>query len=164
MKSIGYFILLIFLWGCKDFETKKLSSEELLEEELKELDWNNLDTYPDIKDCESYSSTQEKKHCFEREITGHIYQSLSEHEVTLKDSIYEKIYLSIKISTEGQPSLEEVKLSDRLEYEIPDLKDWLHQSIRELPQIYPGEKRGVPVTSEFKLPLIIQSETPIEEE
>jgi hypothetical protein len=38
---------------------------------------------------------------------------------------------------------------------LPSLKDILKKSVEELPAIYPAIKRGIPVTTVYKLPIRI---------
>ena len=158
MKQFLFLILLGAVISCKNFETKKLSSEELIQEEMKGLDFANLDTYPTFKSCDSVSSNAAVKRCFEAEVTKHIYEVLGQHDVTLKDSIYEEINLVIVVSSKGEPSIDQADVSAELKEQIPDIRKWLDEGVSGLPKIYPAEKRGVPVSSKFKLPLVIQSD------
>lgn len=158
MKRWLFFLLAISLLGCKNFETKKISSDAIVQEEMQHIDWRHLDSYPSLDICERETDENYKKRCFETEITKHLFLILAQHEVTLKDSVREEVELKIYISNRGIPSLEQMIISDSLKKEIPELEAWLKEGISGLPTIYPGEKRGIPVGSYFKLPLIIQSE------
>lgn len=158
MQKFLYIIIVFSLLSCREFETKKLSSNELVQEEIKHIDWKNLDTYPTMDLCDAFTSKTEKRKCFENEISKHIFEVLEKYEVVLKDSIREELVLNILISREGIATLENVEISDSLIHQIPELKEWLNTAVSELPTIYPAEKRGIPVSSNFKLPLIIQSE------
>lgn len=151
-------IILFTLVGCKNFETKKLSSEKLVRDRLEHMDWKSLDTYPSFDACNSYSDKKAKKNCFEKEISSHIFKVLGRRDVVLKDSIHEEIELIIVISSKGKPSIEKFVIPENIENQIPKIEIWLKDAISSLPKIYPAEKRGVPVKSTFKLPLLIQSE------
>jgi len=157
-RLLPVILCLCALVGCKDFQTKKLSSEKLVQDELKTIDWKSLDTYPSYDSCDDYSTKVLRKKCFEKETSKHIYRSLSEHKVTLKDSVHEKIELTIAISAKGKPSLDKAVIPKALKNEIPDIREWLEGAVTGLPKIYPAEKRGVPVSSKFKLPLVIESQ------
>ncbi len=154
--------LLIFIafsfFSCKEFETKKLSSSEIAAEEIKHIDWKNLDTYPSLSICEDQSSKSANKQCFENEVSKHIFEILAHQEVNLKDSIREEVVLNIVISKEGKPFIDHISISDSLKNQIPELENWLKNAVADLPEIHPAEKRGIPVSSNFKLPLVIQSE------
>lgn len=158
MKRFLLILISLSLIGCKKFETKKLSSTDIVQEEIKHIDWNNLDTYPSLETCENTSTKSNKKQCFENEISKHIFEVLASHEVSLKDSIREELELKIFISNRGKASLDKILISEELKNQIPDLEIWLNEAVLSLPKIYPAEKRGIPVSSNFKLPLVIQSE------
>ncbi len=157
MKGFLLFIIAIVVLGCKNFETQKLSSDQIYQKELKQLDWTNLDSYPSFKACEQYTTKEDKKQCFEQLVAQHIFSILAEHEVVLKDSIHEKIKLLITITDQGHPIVDSIKMSANLEKKIPDFSAWIQQAVDSLPKIYPGEKRGIPVASQFILPLTIVS-------
>lgn len=158
MKGFLFVLIVFSLFSCKEFETKKLSSSDIVEEEIKHIDWKNLDTYPSFDECDQYSIKSEKQNCFENEITKHIFEVLMQNEVVLKDSIREEVILNILISKEGKPSIKNISVSDTLLKQIPELETWLIDAVADLPKIHPAEKRGIPVSSNFKLPLVIQSE------
>jgi|SRR5690625_1108634 len=158
MKRFLFIFILFSLLGCDYFETKKLSSDDIVQEEIKHIDWENLDTYPTFDSCDSFSSSSDKIKCFENEVSKHIFEVLAQHQVQLKDSVEEEILLKVKISSTGKPSLDDFSLSDDLNRQIPELEEWLEEAVQSLPKIYPAEKRGIPVSSDFKLPLIIKSE------
>lgn len=157
MKKILLLILVGTLIGCKNFQTKKLSPDQIVEEEMEHMDFEALDSYPSFEICDKKIDKAAKRQCFEKEVSKRIYKTLGKHVVILKDSIYEKIELTITISAQGKAKLAELSISDRLEHQIPDIKKWLNQGVTDLSDIYPAEKRGVPVSSRFKIPLIIAS-------
>lgn len=154
----SYLLLLLLCFGCQNFETKKISSDEIIEEELKEFNWQEVEVYPSFTGCESFTETQEKKKCFEKQFTLKIYQSLQHKKVVLSDSIQEKMMLFISINSEGIPELDSLETSTLIQEKLPQMKSWLEESIQQLPKIYPARKRGIPVKTSFKLPLVIASE------
>ena len=154
----SYLLLLLLCLGCQNFETKKISSDEIIKEELKEFNWQEVEVYPSFKECESFTETQEKKTCFEKQLTLKIYQSLQHKKVVLSDSIQEKMMLFISINSEGRPELDSLETSALIQDKLPQMKSWLEESIHQLPKIYPARKRGIPVKASFKLPLVIASE------
>ncbi len=154
----SYLLLLLLCLGCKNFETKKISSDEIVEEELKEFNWQEVEVYPSFRECESFTETQEKKTCFEQQFALKLYQSLQQKKVVLSDSIQEKMMLFISVNAEGKPKLDSLETSALIEEKVPQMENWLEESIHQLPKIYPARKRGIPVKTSFKLPLVIASE------
>lgn len=157
MNRILGVILVLAVFSCKNFETKKVSSEKIVQNELKQIDWKSLDTYPSFAACDTFSNKIVRKHCFEQEFSKHIYQVLGKHEVILKDSIHQKINLTIGISAKGKPELEKAQIPEEVKVQIPEIRKWLKEAVSTSPKIYPAEKRGIPVAVKFKLPVVIQS-------
>lgn len=150
--------MIVAFSGCKNFEVRKLSSDELVREELEQIDWESLDSYPSFEVCDNQTDKMQKRQCFEQEVAKHIFEYLQKHEVVLKDSIKEQVELILIVSAEGNIALDDIALSSQLENQIPEIKNWLKQAVEQLPAIYPAEKRGIPVKSKYKLPLVIESD------
>ncbi|MGC1632259.1 MAG: hypothetical protein WA749_09140, partial [Gelidibacter sp.] len=68
-------VFFIILTSCDYFQSKKVSTEQLLEEEMQAINWNDVDDYPTFADCDSVFTHQEKKACFE----NHLYELLTSH-------------------------------------------------------------------------------------
>ena len=70
----------------------------------------------------------------------------------------ETIEVVILIHADNRAMLKSLKASDVLLKQLPDIKEKVEKSILELPKIWAATKRGIPVTSEYKLPIKIQLE------
>jgi hypothetical protein len=87
-----------------------------------------------------------------------IYNSLVKNSIKLKNSIDETFLVVIKIQADKQVVLASIKASDSLLKYIPSLKKMIKKSIADLPDVYPAIKRGIPVTTQYKLPIRIKLE------
>lgn len=157
MKKLLLFVITVSVLGCKHFETQKLSSDQIYQDELKQIDWKDLDTYPSLDACDDASTQKARQTCFGQAVSQHIYRALNTHKVVLKDSIHQEIELVIAISDKGKTTLDQVEIPAEVNRQIPEIKKWLQEAVESLPKIYPAKKRGVPVASKFKLPFIIQA-------
>ncbi len=154
---IIWLIIAFTLVACKNIEVRKYSEEEVFKEEVNHIDWKNVDSYPSFESCEDITSKEEKKQCFISKLVEHVLESLSEHKMIIDDSIQEKVVLTLEITATGEPQIKGMELSKELEEKIAPIRGWLTEAIEDLPQIYPAEKRGIPVSSTFKLPLLIEA-------
>jgi hypothetical protein len=68
------------------------------------------------------------------------------------------VFVVFGISKEGLVSTKEVRIDSLLLQNIPLLKQWLEYSIDSLPESAPAYKRGIPVETEFMLPVILKTE------
>ncbi|MGY5847888.1 hypothetical protein ACW6QP_10765 [Salegentibacter sp. HM20] len=153
-------LLLLFpflLLSC-NFETKKISSEEVLELESQTLNWKEVDQYPAFDRCQNETQLAEARNCFEREVAENVYAYLAKQQPVVTEAINDTILLFLKISKEGRPQIDSVEIDSSTTAQIPDLRLWLDQSIDSLPKIYPASKRGVPVSTVFKMPILIKAE------
>ena len=76
----------------------------------------------------------------------------------MTESINDTLYIYLEITKEGEPQIDSVKVDTTVTYQLPDIEDWLRQSIDSLPKIYPASKRGIPVSTVFKMPVVVKAE------
>lgn len=150
--------VLISLAGCRNMETKKVSSETILAEELREIDMKEVDEYPTFAGCESLDVRSERRNCFERGLSANFQQFLATKILIFSEPIRDTIWLDLGISASGEAKINAIKIPDSLAQKIPQMKEWLYQSMDSLPKIYPAIKRGIPVRTAFKMPVIIKVE------
>ncbi len=153
-------LLLIFpiLVCCNNFETKKISSEEVLNKETKSLNWREVDEYPAFENCKSITDLTQARTCFEATVANSIYAYLSKQQPIVTQPIDDTLFLYLEISKSGRPVVDSVLVDSMVKSQLPDLELWVRQSVDSLPKIYPAIKRGIPVSSVFKMPILIKAE------
>ncbi|GGK21677.1 hypothetical protein GCM10007962_14820 [Yeosuana aromativorans] len=144
------------LVSCEYFNAKKTSSEAILKEELQTFNWNDVDEYPSFSICDSSTTKQERKQCFENTLLNYITNSLQKDTIVVTQDINDTINLHLQVSSKGLLSLVDIQVDSLTFHEIPNIKELLAQSLDSLPKIFPALKRGQQVKTEFKLPIIIQ--------
>lgn len=157
MRQICVFLLLIMLTSCEYFNVKKTSSETILKEELKAFNWNDVDEYPTFSVCDSLTSKQEKKRCFQRVLSMHISIYLQKESIIVTQDIKDTIDLQFQVSEKGVLTLLNLKVDSLTIAQIPNIKTLLTESLDSLPEVFPAIKRGQQVTTEFRLPIIINA-------
>lgn len=157
MRKILLSTFLVLLGSC-NFETKKISSEEVLKLESQTLNWKEVDEYPAFEDCQQETQLNAARDCFERKVAENIYAYLARQQPVVTNSIDDTLYLHIQINREGKPEIESMEIDTTVTNQLPDIRTWLHQSIDSLPKIYPASKRGVPVSTKFKMPILVKAE------
>lgn len=155
MQKVFVFLLIICATSCDYFNAKKITSEEIYEEELKTFNWNSVDTYPTFSACDTFETKAEKKTCFENTLSQHITTSLQTKTIIVSQDIDDTVVLEFQISETGEISIKHIAINEIIETEIPDLKNWIANSLNTLPQVFPAIKRDQPVKTEFKLPIVI---------
>lgn len=150
-------VLILIIASC-NFETKKISSEEVLEQESRSLNWKEVDEYPAFEECKNQTELAAAKNCFENKIARTIYSFLASQQPVVTESINDTLYIYLEITKEGKPQIDSVKVDTTVTNQLPDIEEWLHQSIDSLPKIYPASKRGIPVSTVFKMPVVVKAE------
>lgn len=158
MRKFLLLILFTILAGCNNFETKKITSEEVLELESKTLNWKEVDEYPAFENCKNITELNKARDCFEARVANSVYAYLARQEPIVTEVIDDTIYVHLEISRTGIPKIASIEVDTLVTNQIPELKLWLQQSIDSLPKIYPASKRGIPVNSLFTMPILIRAE------
>ncbi|MDT0643853.1 hypothetical protein RM553_13525 [Zunongwangia sp. F363] len=159
MKRILLLVFPVLILSACNFETKKISSEEVLDQESKALNWKEVDEYPAFEDCQQETELKRAKACFESKVATNIYSYLARQQPVVTKSIDDTLVIYLEISKQGKPRIDSiVSIDSTLAGELPKIEEWLYQSIDSLPKIYPASKRGIPVSTVFKMPVHIKAE------
>ncbi|MEZ4797253.1 MAG: hypothetical protein R2785_08785 [Flavobacteriaceae bacterium] len=156
MKHLTVFVLIFCLFSCDYFDKKKVNSQDIVNEELQAFNWNEVDEYPSFKACESLSSKQENKQCFEIILTNHITKRLGNQFIVVTENVEDTVLIKFHISEVGNLSVLNIKNKEETKEQIPNLDSLLLKSLDSLPEIFPAIKRGQQVKTEFTLPIVIQ--------
>lgn len=158
MKKLLLSVFLIALISCDQFETKKISSEEILSEETRELNWHEVDQYPAFRECRQIMEEEAAKECFGNKVSSYFYARLEEKQPVVTEALDDTLYLYLRINEQGLPSIDSMEIDSLVTAQLPEIRTWLTQSVNSLPRIYPATKRGIPVVTTFKMPVVIKAE------
>ncbi|MBZ9777371.1 hypothetical protein LB452_00415 [Psychroflexus sp. CAK8W] len=156
MKFCFWFLSLLLLLSCKDFDLKKQSADQILEKEMKSINWNEVDFYPTFQNCGTITSKAESKTCFETKIKNTISDYLASHQISTTSSTQDTLIVNIFITVEGDLNIEEIRIPDKINSQNPHLREILKKAISKLPEVYPAQKRSVPVSLRTELPIILK--------
>jgi hypothetical protein len=150
------FPFLLFLFFCASCD--KLSFTKRIDTNAIDtiVDFSSVDTFPSFKNCDSIVDKTVKSDCFRKTIHLKITKELQQYSFTIKDSISETVFMNLLINSEGKVVLEEIQSSQNCKRQLPELDSLLFLSIQNLPVIYPAIKRGIPITTKYRLPIIIE--------
>ena len=146
---------MISFTSCDYFSFEKNKNLEKID---MDVDFTSVDFSPSFKVCDTLINKLKKTDCFRTTMHQEIYKSLAENSIQLKKDVDETIVVVIKIQADKQVVLASIKASDSLLKYIPSLKEMIKKSIADLPDVYPAIKRGIPVTTQYKLPIRIRLE------
>ena len=153
LRIFTFIILLFFITSCD-----KLSF--LKSEKIQALDtivnFSSVDTSPSFKVCDSLIDKHQKSNCFRTTIHQKIGAELQKHQFVIRDSISEIVYVDLLINSKGKIVLEAMDSSEEIKIKLPKLDSVLRVSVDKIPNVYAAIKRGIPVTTKYRLPIKIQ--------
>ena len=154
MRVFSFLLLMIFCTSCNKLSV--LNSTKPIKALDTIVDFSSVDTSPSFKICDSIIEKTKKTTCFRTTIHKKISDKLLQHKLTIKDSISEIVFVDLIISSKGKFVLDEIQSPENIKKELPQLDSLLKGSVAKLPVIYPAIKRGIPVTTKYRLPIRIQ--------
>ena len=120
------------------------------------VNFSSVDTSPSFKVCDSIIDKQKKNNCFRTTIHQKIGAELQKHQFIIRDSISEIVYVDLLINSKGKIVIEAMASSEEIRIQLPELDSVLRISVDKIPNVYAAIKRGIPVTTKYRLPIKIQ--------
>lgn len=158
MKLIKSNLLLLIAFfsvvSCQYFEKKEPNKEDLLKKELSKINWNTVDEYPSITECESITDKKLKKECFFQVLTKNIYEKIATDTVRKLLPRLDSLKIRIIIHPDSKVDFSTILPSSALDPEYTD--SILRSKLINFPTIEPAIKRGMKVKSEFFIPIKIK--------
>jgi len=156
--SYALIILLLTATSCQLFETEKISTQTFYEEEIQTINWNDIDQYPAFSQCEDLSEKKEQKECFKNTLTASLFDAANRSILATSRAINDTIFLGFSISEDAKLTVTSIEIDSTVLSVVPFLKEALLNRIDSLQLNAPAYKRGIPVKTEFTLPIVITTE------
>lgn len=150
--------LLLLLQSCHYFEKQVPDEKELLDKELKEINWNEVDEYPSVGDCEKLSDPALRKQCFFEFLTATIQQKLAVDTLSTMFPQLDTIEVKVTVLPNASMQFEPQFPKDSVAYDTIKIDSILNARLVDFPKVNPAIKRGIPVKTQFVLPVIIKQE------
>ena len=148
----------MLLQSCQYFEKKVPNEKELLDKQMKEINWNEVDEYPSVADCEKLSDATQRKQCFFEFLTATIQQKLSVDTLSTMFPKLDTIEVKVTVLPNSELEFEPQFPKDSVAYDTIKIDSILRVRLVDFPKVNPAIKRGIPVKTQFVLPVIIKSE------
>lgn len=147
---------LVLLTSCTSWETKKVSTQELLHQEWESVSLHEVGEYPSFKACDTTQDRLNHKLCFENTIQQTLVHELSLHELVVTEPINDTVWVDFVINEKGAFCLDSLRISNIIRQEVPMLEAWIQDAVKELPDARPATKRDLPVRAKFNLPVVFR--------
>lgn len=152
MKRILPFVLLSSMYSCQYFEKDIPNKDELLNQEIKKIDWENVDEFPSLADCDSLGDKEARKQCFFELLTKDLEVKLSNDTIRKQFPSVDTLQLKVIVMPDYTVNFKAQNTSE----DIVKLDSVIKTKTSGLPIIEPAIKRGIKVKSEFIIPVVIK--------
>jgi hypothetical protein len=151
----GLFFILVFMVSCQYFDKKIPNEKDLLDKEIKAINWSQVDEFPTITNCDTVVNTSERQNCFIQNLSQLIQQKLDTTKTAIINPKSDTIQVKVTVSADATLQFE-TQLSESKSYNKIKIDSILKARLIDFPQIKPAIKRGIPVKTQFILPVILK--------
>lgn len=158
LKQYYLFLVFIFFNSCQYFDKQIPSEKELLQKELKSINWKEVDEYPSVVDCEKIEDKKQRQQCFFEVLTLLIQEKLSVDTLSVLYPELDTIEVKVTVFPNATIQFEPQFPKDSVAYDKIKIDSILKARLVDFPKINPAIKRGIPVKTQFILPVILKVE------
>jgi hypothetical protein len=146
------------LQSCHYLEKQVPSEKELLDKRMREINWQEVDEYPSVSDCDKLTDVVQRKQCFFDFMQATIEQKLAIDTLSTLFPQLDTIEVKVTILPNADLTFEPQFPKDSVAYDTIKIDSILRARLVDFPKVNPAIKRGIPVKTQFVLPVIIKQE------
>ena len=154
-KNFAILCLPLLLASCH-FIDKVPSKDKLLEEELSTIDWKEVDQLPSVAECDSLADVAQQQACFFSYLTREVQTKLDPQTLSAMYPELDTIDVRVTVFPDSTLKFEPQFPSEPVVYDTVYIDSILRTRLVDFPKISPAIKRGIPVKSQFLLPVILK--------
>jgi hypothetical protein len=158
LKQYYFFLVFLFFNSCQYFEKQVPLQKELLQKELKAINWKEVDEYPSFADCDKVDNKTERQQCFFQYLTELIQDKLNGDTLSVLYPELDTIEVKVTIYPNAKMKFEPQFPKDSVAYDTIKIDSILNARLIGFPKVNPAIKRGIPVKTQFILPVILKVE------
>ncbi|MCG9791636.1 hypothetical protein [Flavobacterium algicola] len=158
MKYFALFLVILFFNSCQYFDKSAATEKELLQKELKSINWKEVDEYPSFVDCNQIEGKTERQQCFFQFLTELIQEKIRIDTLSTMYPELDTIEVKVTIFPNSRIQFEPLFPKDSVAYDRVKIDSILKRRLVGFPKVSPAIKRGIPVKTQFVLPVILKIE------
>lgn len=155
-RKLAFIVLMCLTNACNTSAKREEKTQELVDQEIRAIDWENVDQYPLFADCDELLSKSEQKKCFMQTLLKHFSKTLQESDFVLEKEVRDTIFVDFRMEDTGAIILLNIKNHEKIDQQLPGFQNQIMKSLNSLPKIEPALKRGIPVSAKFRIPIVLQ--------
>ena len=129
-----------------------------MQKELKSINWKEVDEYPSVVDCDKIEDKKQREQCFFEVLTQLIQEKLSNDTLAMLYPELDTIEVKVTVFPNATMKFEPQFPKDSVAYDKIKIDSILKARLVDFPKINPAIKRGLPVKTQFILPVILKVE------
>ena len=143
-------------YSCQYFGAKAPDENALLEEELKKINWSEVDQYPSIFQCDTFQDVLAQKQCFFDNLIQIIQERIGVDTIQIMYPEVDTIDVKVTINADSTLKFEAQQPKDSIAYDFVKIDSILKNRLSDFPKVEPAIKRGIKVKTQFVVPVIIK--------
>lgn len=157
-KTIQLLFLLLTIQSCQYFDKKVPDENVLLQQELKKINWDEVDEFPSVLQCDTIKDAEIKKQCFFDYLAQTIQERIGIDTLQMLYPEMDTIEVKVTINPDASLQFEPQFSKDSVAYDKTKIDSILTARLSDFPKVEPAIKRGIKVKTQFVLPVIIKVE------
>jgi len=158
LNRLPILLLIFLLVSCQYFGKEVPSKDVLLQKELQQINWKEVDEFPSVAECEKIEDKELRQQCFFEFLTSEIQQKLSIDTLAILYPELDTIQVKVTVFPNSEIKFEPQFPKDSVTYDRVKIDSILQARLATFPKINPALKRGIPVKTQFILPVILKVE------
>ena len=158
MRKLIWISFLGLLAACELFVSKEEATQKLVEEELLQIDWDDVDQYPLFDACREDLPKPEQRLCFENTMITQLSKALEGMEFVVDADLNDTIMVDFLIDEDGFIFVQNVEEKEAVLSEIKNFNSEVTRRLNDLTTVAPAINRGIPVSVRFRLPIVLNTQ------
>ena len=157
MHKLWVFSFLVILGSCNLFTSKEEKVQELVDIQMQDINWNDVDTYPMFANCDENSEKAIQKGCFEATFLKHFSSALEGTDFIKEATNGGSMVLHFSVDNAGTITVLSIEKDSVMEAQFPEFMERIAKILTEIPELKPAVKQAIPVRVKFTLPITLNT-------
>ncbi|MEM0933724.1 MAG: hypothetical protein AAGJ12_14740 [Bacteroidota bacterium] len=158
MRQLVWISILGLFSACEFFISKEETTQKMVEKELLQINWDDVDQYPLFDACREDLSKPEQRACFEDTMITQLGKALEGLEFEVDNDLNDTVLIDFLIDEDGFITIQNVEEKASVLNEIENFNSEVTRRLNDFTTVAPAIKRGIPVSVRFRLPIVLNTQ------
>ncbi|MDG1571099.1 hypothetical protein OZ410_02145 [Robiginitalea sp. M366] len=156
--GILWCILVGLCTSCEWFTSWDTLTRQMVSEKVEGINWNQVDQFPLFDACDESEPREVQLQCFENTLVLHLNMTLQDFQFRSPEALRDTLFIDFVIDNQGVVSILSMDQNATVVRENPQFEGIVSRSLKSLPRLQPATKQGIPVATQYRLPLILNTD------